>query len=134
MFANVTVVRHDYPDFASPANISIQARDGTATSPHYFIATNITKWIPYPDISITFTIRITAMTYEPERLRKGADDDRDVNLGIISVDPLHGKAHIADPTAVLTIKAVCKAVTHVCIADWDVATNTIVYYRLDELP
>ena len=134
LFANVTVVRHDYPEFASPANVSIQALDGTATSPYYFIATNITKWIPYPQNSITFAIRITAIDYEPERIRKGTDDDRYLKLKITSVDPLHGTAVIADPNSTLTIKGICNAVTHACVADWDVETNSIVYYRIDEIP
>ena len=134
LYGNVTVSRRAFPKFASPANITIQALDGTAISPFYYIETRITKWLPYPENSVTFQILITAMTYEPERIRKGEDDDRYLNVRITSVIPLHGEANITDPTATLTIKALCNAVTHLCIADWDVNTNSIVYYRLDELP
>ena len=134
LYGNVTIVRHDYPPFASPANITVQAYNGTALSPYQFIAANITRWIPYSQNSINFPIRVTARSYEPMRIRKGADDDAFINVRIVLIEPLHGRAQVKESETILTIKAICEAVTHLCIADWDVNANDIVYYRLDELP
>lgn len=132
-YGNVTVIRHDYPPFASPTNITVQAYEGTAVSPYQFVAANITRWLPYSQSSINFPIRVTARSYQPERIRKGADDDAFVRVRIILVEPLHGRAEVKESMTILTIKAICEAVTHLCIADWDVNLNEIVYYRLDEL-
>lgn len=134
LFANVTVVRHDYPLYPSPANVSIQAFDGSATSGQHFIATNLTAFMDHDQNSVTFQIRITFGSYQPEKLRKGLDDDLYVNLAITEVEPLHGEADIVRETAILTIRAVCQVVTHVCVADWSIETNSVVYYRIDELP
>lgn len=49
MFANVTVIRHNYPDFASPANVSILAYDGSAISGSHFDATNQTRNMAYQE-------------------------------------------------------------------------------------
>jgi hypothetical protein len=134
LYGNVTVIRHDYPLFASPANITVLAMGGTALSPFQFIAQNISRWLPYPDDTVDFPIRITARTYEPRRIRKGADDDVFINVRITSIAPMFGEAHVVESTSILTIKAICEAVTHLCIADWDVNENAIIYYRMDELP
>ena len=134
MFANVTVIRHDYPDFASPANVSILAYDGSAVSGAHFDATNQTRNMAYQENSVVFQIRITAASYLPDQLRKGVEDDVTVNLAITEVLPLHGSAVVERRNATLTIKAVCQVVSNVCIADWNVLLNQVVYYRLDELP
>ena len=134
MFANVTVIRHDYPDFASPANVSILAYDGSAVSGAHFDATNQTQNMAYRENSVVFQIRITAASYLPDQLRKGVEDDVAVNLAITEVLPLHGSAVVERRNATLTIKAVCQVVSNVCIADWNVLLNQVVYYRLDELP
>ena len=132
MFGNVTVVRHDFPPFASPANISIVAYDGSAINGSHFIAANITQWLPYPQNAAVFQLAITAINYQPDRIRKGASDDVSVNLRLTAVDPLHGQAEIKRSSSLLTIKAICQSVTHLCVADWDL--DRIVYYRIDELP
>ena len=134
LFANVTVTRHDYPPFASPANVSIQAFDGSAKSGRHFTASNFTSYMEYEQNSVVFQVEITFGSYLPDKLRKGFDDDVFVNLLITEVDPLHGDADIGRETAILTIKAVCQVVSHVCVADWSVEANMVVYYRIDELP
>ena len=134
LFANVTVVRHNYPPFASPANVSIQAFDGSAESGRHFTASNFTSYMEYEQNSVVFQVEITFGSYLPDKLRKGFDDDVFINLLITGVDPLHGDADIERESAVLTIKAVCQVVSHVCVADWSVEANKVVYYRIDELP
>ena len=134
LFANVTVVRHDYPPFASPANVSIQAFDGSALSGRHFTASNFTGYMEYEQNSVVFQIEISFGSYLPDKLRKGFDDDLFINLLITGVDPLHGDADIERESAILTIKAVCQVVSHVCVADWSVEANSVVYYRIDELP
>ena len=134
LFANVTIVRHDYPEFASPANVSIMAYDGSAVSGAHFDATNQTRYMAYRENSINFQIRITAASYLPDQLRKGVEDDVSINLSITDVVSLHGSAVVERREAILTIKAVCQVVSHVCIADWNILLNQVVYYRLDELP
>ena len=132
MFGNVTVVRHDYPPFASPANISITVYDGTAINGSHYIAANITQWLPYPLNTATFQIAITAINHQPERIRKGASDDVSLNVRLTDVNPLHGQAVIQHSASLLTIKAICQSVTHQCVAEWDL--DRIIYYRIDELP
>ena len=134
LFANVTVTRHDYPPFASPANVSILAFDGSAISGQHFTASNLTSYMDYEQNSVIFQVEITFGSFQPEKLRKGFDDDVSVNLAITEVDPLHGDAEVERGSAILTIKAVCQVVSHVCVADWSIETNSILYYRIDELP
>ena len=132
LFANVTVVRHDFPPFASPADVTVWALSDTAIDGAHFQATNITQTMSYLTHRLNFQINITAGGYLPNRLRKGASDDVSVRLEITSVTPLHGHATISGQHSLLTIKAVCQVVSHVCVAAWD--TTRLVYYRLDELP
>ena len=131
--ANVTIVRLGAPPFPSPINVSIQAFDGTAISGRHFVATNTSMYLESEENSATFQIGITFQDFLPDVLRKGAEDDVDVNLRITDVDPLHGDADIGNGTAVLRIKALCQVVSHVCVADWNVLTNEIAYFRVDEL-
>lgn len=70
LYANVSVIRHDYPPFASPANVSIWAFDRTAVSGTHFEATNQTAYVPYMVNTVIFQIRITAAAFQPERLLK----------------------------------------------------------------
>ena len=132
MVANVSVVRHNFPEFASPADITVWAYGDTAVEGGHFVPTNITQTMPYPTNSIVFQITITAENYLPQNIRKGATDDVSVSLEITSAVPLHGEASISGQRSALIIKAVCQAITHECIAAWD--TTRVVYYRLDELP
>ena len=134
LFANVTVIRHNYPPFPSPANVTIQAFDGSAKSGRHFTASNFTSYMVYDQNSVVFQVEITFGSYLPDKLRKGFDDDVFINLLITGVDPLHGDADVVRESAILTIKAVCQVVTHVCVADWSVEANKVVYYRIDELP
>ena len=134
LFANVTVIRHDYPPYPSPSNISIQAYDGSAISGKHFTAANLTAFMEYDQNSVIFRLEITFGSYQPDKLRKGFDDDLYVNLEISEVGPLHGEADIVRESSILTIKAVCQVVTHVCVADWSIEANSVVYYRIDELP
>ena len=134
LFANVTVTRHDYPPFASPANVSIQVYDGSAISGKHFEASNFTAYMDYRRNSVTYQVEITFGSYLPDKLRKGIDDDVFINLLITGVYPLHGDADVKRERAILTIKALCQVVSHVCVADWSVEANSVVYYRIDELP
>ena len=134
MYANVSLIRHDYPPFESPTIVNVTAYDGTAKSGAHFQATNDSIEFPYNVSQATFTIEITAASYLPNEIRKGETDDVVINLMIRTVEPMHGTASIGLKEATLTIKATCQTVTHVCIADWDIADNIIKYYRLDELP
>ena len=134
LFANITVTRHDYLPFASPANVSIQAFDGSAISGRHFTASNFTAYMEYEQNSVVFPVEISFGSYLPDKLRKGFDDDVFINLLITGVDPLHGDADIERESAILTIKAVCQVVSHVCVADWSVEANSVVYHRIDELP
>ena len=120
-----------YPMFPSPANVSIMAFDGTATSGAHFEATNQTEYIVSSSNKITFQVSITAAAFMPEILRKGAEDDVSLNLRISEISPLHGNATVDRGTGILTIRAVCQVVSHVCIAAWDL--DRVTYYRLDEL-
>lgn len=131
-FANVSIVRHDFPPFASPADITVWAYGETAIDGAHFQATNITQTMPHSTHKLDFQISITAGSYLPDQLRKGKSDDVIVGLEITRVTPLHGHASISGQYSMLTIKAVCQVVSHVCIAAWD--TNRLVYHRLDELP
>ena len=134
LFANVTVIRHDYPLYPSPANVSIRAFDGNAISGKHFTAANLTGYMDNGQNRVVFQVEITYGSYLPDRLRKGFDDDVYLNLALTEVDPLHGDADIERESSILTIKAVCQVVTHVCVADWSVESNSVVYYRIDELP
>ena len=131
-FTNVTVVRHNYPPFASPVDITVWAYSDTAIDGEHFEAVNITHTMPYLSQRVDFQIRIMADDYLPDRLRKGASDDVSVGLEITAVSPLYGYANVTGQQSILTIKAVCEVVSHVCIAAWD--TTRVVYYRMDELP
>ena len=131
-FANVSVVRFDFPPFASPADITVWAFSYTAIDDAHFQATNITQTMPYSTHRLNFQISITAGSYLPDKLRKGASDDVSIGLEITAVTPLHGRATIFRQQSLLTIKAVCQVVSHVCVAAWDM--TRLVYYRLDELP
>ena len=130
--ANVTVVRHDFPPFASPADVTVWAFSETAIDGAHFQAANITQTMPYLTHRLDFQINITAGSYLPNRLRKGENDDVAIGLKITRVSPMHGQAAISGQLSQLTIRAVCQAISHVCVAAWD--TTTLVYYRLDELP
>ena len=130
--ANVSVVRHDYPQFASPATVTVWAFGDTALDGAHFEAVNITQTMPYMTHRVNFQINIMAGSYLPERLRKGETDDVSAGLEITMVTPLHGYATISGQQSKLTIRAICQAISHVCIAAWD--TTHLVYYRLDELP
>ena len=132
MFGNVSVVRHDYPEFASPADITVWAYGDTAVEGSHFLPTNSTQTMHYPTNRIVFQVTITAESYLPDNIRKGASDDVTVSLEITSAVPLHGEAGVSGQKSVLVIRAVCQAITHECIAAWD--TTRVVYYRLDELP
>ena len=131
-FGNVTVIRHDFPPFASPAEVTLWAFSGTAKDGLHFNSVNITQDMPYLTNKVYFQIQITAGSYMPERLRRGADDDISVGLLITMVTPVYGNATIAGNSSILTIKAICQVVSHLCIADWN--TDQLIYYRLDELP
>ena len=126
---NVTVIRHDFPPFASPAEVTVWAFSGTAKDGLHFNSINITQHMPFLTDKGDFQIQIS---YMPERLRRGADDDVSVGLLITMVTPLYGNATGAGNSSILTIKAICQVVSHLCIADWN--TDQLVYYRLDELP
>ena len=128
----MTVIRHDFPPFASPAEVTVWAFSGTAKDGLHFNSINITQNMPYLTNIVDFHIQITAGSYMPERLRRGADDDVSVGLLITMVTPLYGNATVAGNSSILTIKAICQVVSHLCIADWN--TDQLVYYRLDELP
>ena len=132
MFANVSVVRHDYPPFASPTDVTVWGFSDTAIDGAHFQAANVTRSMPYSVDRLDFQFNITAGSYLPEQLRKGASDDVTVGLEITMVDPLHGNADISGSHSLLNIRAVCQVISHVCIAAWD--TSRVVYYRLDELP
>jgi hypothetical protein len=132
MFGNVTVIRHGYPSFASPTNVTISAFDGTALAGAHFIALNDTKLMPSDQSTLVFQVEIIASMYEMEKIRRGVVDDNYINLKILSVNPLHGIAAIRNGTSILTIKAVCQTVTTTCVAQWDL--HTVKYYRVDELP
>ncbi|XP_065887295.1 uncharacterized protein [Dysidea avara] len=134
MYANVSLVRQDYPPFESPAIVNVTAYDGSARSGAHFEATNDSIEFPYDVNQTTFTIKITAASYLPNEIRKGETDDVVINLLITTVEPMHGNASIGLKEATLTIKAICETITHVCIADWDTGDNSVKYYRLDELP
>ena len=134
MYANVSLIRHDYPPFESPAIVNVTAYDGSARSGAHFEATNDSIEFPYNVNQTTFSIKITAANYLPDEIRKGETDDVVINLIITTVEAMHGTASIGLNEATLTIKAICQTVTHVCVADWDIVDNSIKYYRLDELP
>ena len=134
LFANVTVLRQGFPPYPSPVNVSVQAFDGSALTGSHFEASNQTMYMGSTENTLTFQIAITAGSYLTDVLRKGQDDDVFINLRISSVQPLHGEAGLARDTAILTIRALCQVVSHVCIADWNIDSNSVVYYRQDELP
>ena len=134
LIGNVTVIRHDYPMFASPAEVTVWAYNGSASSGAHFEASNQTLPMPYLTNELSFPVNIMAGSYLPSRIRKGQSDDVSINVLITSVEPLRGDAAVSMDTAVLTIKAVCQAVTHVCWGVWDTDLNTVIYYRLEELP
>ena len=133
--ADVTVLRHDAPEFPSPVNVTVQAFNGTATSGNHFKASEQTVYLKSDETVATFQVEITYQDYFPEVLRKGEVDDVEVNLLITEVSPLHAKADaiIVADSAVLRIKAQCQVVNNVCVADWNILTNTIEYFRTDEL-
>ncbi|KAL5488649.1 hypothetical protein EMCRGX_G017625 [Ephydatia muelleri] len=132
MYGTVTVVRHDYPPFASPVWITVWAYDGTALPNIQFIASNQTLLLPYNENALNFSVSITAASYAMGKLRNGADDDVSVNLRITNVSPVRGACDVARNQSVLVIKATCNVLSDVCIADWNL--NQVIYYRLDELP
>ena len=132
MFANVTVVRHDFPEFASPASVTMWAFGNTAVEGGHFLPSNSTQNMPYLTNKLIFQVTITAESYLPDNLRRGATDDVAVSLQITEVLPLHGHANISGQESSLIIRAVCQVITHECVAAWDLLR--VVYYRLDELP
>ena len=134
LYANVSLIRHDYPPFESPTTVNVIAYNGSAIDGLHFTATNQSILFPYDVNQVNFTIEIKAGSYLPESIRKGETDDVFVNLMITTVEPLHGTATIGLQQATLTIKAICQTITHLCIAEWDAVNNDIKYYRLDELP
>ncbi len=85
LFANVTVTRHNYSPYPSPAAVSLQVLDGTAISGRHFEAVNTTFYLESNMTKVVVTIPITYGNYQPEQLRKGADDDVVVNLRISEV-------------------------------------------------
>ncbi len=73
--------------------------------------------------------------YQPEQLRKGADDDVVVNLRISEVISDHGAADTYRGMATLRIKALCQVLSNICLADWNIEANSLTYYRVpEELP
>ncbi len=85
LFANVMVTRHNYSPYPSPAAVSLQVLDGTAISGRHFEAVNTTFYLESNMTKVVVTIPITYGNYQPEQLRKGADDDVVVNLRISEV-------------------------------------------------
>ena len=134
LYADVSLIRHDFPPFESPTTVNVIAYNGSAMDGSHFLATNQSILFPYDVDQVNFTIEIKAGSYLPESIRKGETDDVFVNLMITSVEPLHGTATIGLSKAILTIKAVCQTITHVCIAEWDTVNDDIKFYRLDKLP
>ena len=112
--------------------MTVWAFSDTAIDGAHFQSTNMTQVMPYLTDRLDFQINITAGSYLPDQIRKGATDDVVVGLQITMINPLHGYGTISGSQSILTIKAVCQAISHLCIAAWD--TNRVVYYRLDELP
>ncbi len=135
MFANITVIRHNYPVYPSPANVMVQVFDGTAVSGRHFEALNTTFYMDTNTNEYIIMVPITYGNYLPDQLRKGADDDVIVNLRITEIVPDHGKADIELGNATLRVKALCQVLSYICLAEWDLETSTLRYYRVpDDLP
>ncbi len=135
LFANITLIRHNYPAYPSPATVTVQAYDGTAISGRHFEALNITFYMDTNTNEYVFMIPVTYGSYLPDQLRKGADDDVIVNLRISEVVSDHGSADVEVGVATLRIKALCQVLSYICLADWDVESNTLRYLRIpDDLP
>ena len=73
-------------------------------------------------------ISITYGNYQPEQLRKGADDDVVVNLRISEVISDHGEVDTYRGVATLCIKALCQVLSNICLADWNIEAK--IYYRV----
>ncbi len=135
LFANVTVTRHNYPPYPSPATVTVQVLDGTAISGRHFEAVNTTFYLESNTTEFVVVIPITYGNYQPEKLRKGADDDVVVNLRISEVISDHGEVDTYRGVATLRIKALCQVLSNICLADWNIEANILTYYRVpEELP
>ncbi len=132
-FAHVTIVRTDAPPFPSPVSVHLTAFDGTAISGSHYEASNQSIFLDSRETRAVFQINITFQDFLPENLRKGKEDDVEINLRIAEVVPLHGEVNQIGDDAILKIKALCQVVSHVCLADFNVLTNKIMYIRTDEL-
>ena len=80
--------------------------------------------------NITVIISIPYGNYQPEQLRKGADDD--VNLRISEVISDHGEVDTYRGVATLCIKALCQVLSNICLADWKFEASVLTYYCVPE--
>jgi hypothetical protein len=129
--ATIKVTR-DPVAFPGRVRVLVEAVNGTATAPSYFITEQ--TWIEFAaeQYEATFDVIITAQGRTQPGRRAGAIDDRDVTLNIVAVEPKYKVAsHIGERSSVpLTIWAGCEITSDTCSFEWISNTGTS-YKRLD---
>ena len=128
---NVTVIRHDYRKYASPAYVTIQTYDYTAIDNAHYINMSTTYLMEYNVFSLRFGVTIIAQNYQPSRLRLGIEDDVSMYVRIDTVTPLFGTSEVARGETELTIKAICEVLGSFCVVD--LTESGVEYLRMDEV-
>ncbi|KAI6655112.1 hypothetical protein LOD99_2401 [Oopsacas minuta] len=127
---NVTVIRHDYRKYPSPAYVTIRTYDFTAINTAHYVNTTTTYLMDYNVFSLEFGVNIIAQYYQPERLRMGIENDVSLFVRIVDIAPIFGTNEIDRVECSLTIKAVCQILSIYCVGDLTV--SGLRYMRTDE--
>merc|ERR1712146_466555 len=118
------------PFAASPVDVVIATRDGTATAPDYYVSLNETIRFTQAEETKLITINITAAARAQQGPRKGAADDGGFEVYIAALTPQQGRAEVGQHgSMIVSVQAACEAVTDTCAALW--TGSAFEYRRID---
>jgi hypothetical protein len=116
--------------FLSAASVKVSLYDGTATTPDYITAAQVTvEFAENQDVGYaTFTVNAASRTQVGPR--KGIEDDR---VAFVRVDSAHsefGMTAVDSTPAPVYVRAICEVVTDTCYAGF--GADGVSFFRLDE--